>query len=61
MILLFHSFLQITAKALHLIEENRRYIGIIGDESNVEVGSAPFFFQSFRQVVSPLLNEAIIA
>jgi hypothetical protein len=36
-------------------------IGIIGDESNEYVDSSPFLFQSFRQVVLPLLIEAIIA
>jgi hypothetical protein len=35
-------------------------IGIIGDESNSDGDSAPFLFQSFRQVVLPLLIEAII-
>jgi hypothetical protein len=40
---------------------NRRNIGIIGDESNVEVVYAQFIFQSFRQVFPPLLIEAIIA
>jgi hypothetical protein len=36
-------------------------IGIIGDESNVDLGRAPFLLQFFRQVTPPLLNENIIA
>jgi hypothetical protein len=45
-----------------LIEDmrNRRDMGIIGDESNIDVGCAPFLFQSFLQVVPPLLKEGII-
>jgi hypothetical protein len=35
-------------------------IGIIGDESNVDVVCAPFLFQSFHQEVPSLLNENII-
>jgi hypothetical protein len=35
-------------------------IEIIGHESNVYVDSAPFLFQSFRQVFLPLLIEGII-
>jgi hypothetical protein len=35
-------------------------MGIIGDESNLDVGCAPFLFQSFPQV-TPLNNEDIIA
>jgi hypothetical protein len=38
---------------------NRRDRGIIGDESNIDVGCAPFLFQSFLQVVPPLLKEGI--
>jgi hypothetical protein len=36
------------------------YMGIIGDESNIDAGCTPFLFQSFRQVIDPLLNEDII-
>jgi hypothetical protein len=36
-------------------------MGIIGDESNSDVVWAPFLFQSFRQVIPPLLKEDIIA
>jgi hypothetical protein len=36
-------------------------MGIIGDESNLDAGCAPFLFQSFRQVTPPLLNEEITA
>jgi hypothetical protein len=35
-------------------------IGIIGDESNVDAVYAPFLFQSFRQVILPLLIKDII-
>jgi hypothetical protein len=52
MILLFEYFLQITAKSLTFI---------IGYESDVDVAFAPFIFQSFRQVIPPLLYEDIIA
>jgi hypothetical protein len=34
-------------------------IGIIGDESQVDVVCAPSRFQSFRQAVPPLQNEDI--
>jgi hypothetical protein len=33
----------------------------INNESKLNVDSSPFLFQSFRQVVLPLLIEAIIA
>jgi hypothetical protein len=36
-------------------------MGIIGDESNVERAFAPFIFQSFLQVIPPLVYEDIIA
>jgi hypothetical protein len=37
-------------------------IGIIGDESHIEVAILPFLFQSSSQVIPPLLlNENIIA
>jgi hypothetical protein len=36
-------------------------MGIIGDESNVDAVCVLFLFQSFHQVVSPLLKEDIIA
>jgi hypothetical protein len=36
-------------------------MGIIGDESNIDVGCAPFLFQSFLQVIPSLLNEDIMA
>jgi hypothetical protein len=36
-------------------------MGIIEDESNDGEVYAPFIFQSFRQVIPPLLNEVIIA
>jgi hypothetical protein len=35
-------------------------MGIIGDESNKDVGCAPFLFQSFPQVTPPLRNEETI-
>jgi hypothetical protein len=38
-----------------------RNIGIIDDESNIDVAFAPFLFQSSSQVVPPLLNEDVIA
>jgi hypothetical protein len=34
-------------------------MGIIGDESSVDVMYAPFLFQSFPQVIPPLLKEGI--
>jgi hypothetical protein len=34
-------------------------MGIIGNESNVDLAFAPFLFQSFRQGTSPLLNQDI--
>jgi hypothetical protein len=34
-------------------------MGIIGDESNIDAGCAPFLFQSFRQAVLPILNKNI--
>jgi hypothetical protein len=40
---------------------NRKNMGIIGDESNVDPAYAPFLFQSSRQVFPPLLYEDIIA
>jgi hypothetical protein len=47
---------------IFIIEDirNRRNMGLIGDESNVDA-YALFIFQSFRQVIPPLLNEIIIA
>jgi hypothetical protein len=36
-------------------------MGFIEDESNSDAVSGPFLFQSFRQVIAPLLNEDIIA
>jgi hypothetical protein len=36
-------------------------MGIIGDESNLDVGCAPLLFQSLRQVILPPLQEDIIA
>jgi hypothetical protein len=41
-------------------EANQMNIGIIDDESNVDVLCAPFRSQSFRQVIPPLLIEDII-
>jgi hypothetical protein len=63
MILLFYWYFRISKGLTFLIEDtrNRRNMGIIGDESNVDVVCAPFLFQSFRQVIPPLLKEDIIA
>jgi hypothetical protein len=40
--------------------KNRMDMGIIGDESNVDVAFAPFLLQSFHQVISARFNEDII-
>jgi hypothetical protein len=62
MILLFLLFSSNYSKGLaFIIEENRKNMGIIGDESNSDLACIPFLFQSFRQVVPPLLKEDIIA
>jgi hypothetical protein len=34
-------------------------MGIIGDESNLDAGCAPFLLQSFLQVTPPLLKDGI--
>jgi hypothetical protein len=35
-------------------------MGFIEDESNSDAVSGPFLFQSFCQIIPPLLNEGII-
>jgi hypothetical protein len=40
--------------------QSNRY-GIIGDESNLDAGCAPFLFQSFLHVAPPPLQEDIIS
>jgi hypothetical protein len=62
MILFFHCF-KLQQNLAFIIEDisSRMDIGIFGDESNIDAVYAPFIFQSFRQVIPPLLNEIIIA
>jgi hypothetical protein len=60
MILLFHPFYGIGLAFIIEDMRNRRNIGIIGDESNLDVMYALFLFQSSSQVIPPLLNDDII-
>jgi hypothetical protein len=59
----FSLFLSSYVKVLTFINgdmRNRRNMGIIGDESNVDAGCAPFLLQYFHQVIHPISNENII-